>query len=271
VRISILALCAAALAGAVDARGDILSDAITVGTVVVAESDGTVRVPVYVLDAPGTPLGVDQPAGKRISFIGFNVIYGPDPCLDTVEPYFDLSKGILAGVQLQIFTAVGVPGTNQFIEVFHDERHTPIAFHETAPPGDLIGELVFARSGCGTKPSYLHIGDAGLSSIDNTTESASQGNLLLVDGSIALPGVAVPTPTVSPTITVTATPTVTPTFDARLGTPTPTPGFGGGGEGGGGGGGGATPVPVPTLDDTRLALLAAILALSGALLVRRGT
>ena len=297
-RIRTLFVCAV-LARPTAATGDTARDVVTVGSVVVTEVDGTVRVPVYVLDAPGTPVGSDQPEGRRISAIAIKIAYGPDPCMDTVEPYFDISNGVLAGVPLQLHVVAGVPGTSQAFVAFRNERLGPIPFHATAPPGDLLGELVFARSGCGPGPSVLGIDEAGLASIDDTIESTVNGSLLGVDGSIALPGVAVPTrtatptrtvtptpkitptPTVTPTRTITPTPTVTPTWDWSLGSPTPTVIIVGGG--------GTcsppsscaprtatptttptrAPIPVPALGGSRLALLAVLLAISGALLVRR--
>src|SRR6267378_2101859 len=50
-------------------------DVVTVGTV--NATGTTVDVPVYIRDAGGTPLGMDQPAGSKIQSFSLKVSYSP--------------------------------------------------------------------------------------------------------------------------------------------------------------------------------------------------
>jgi hypothetical protein len=217
----------AALASAWSASAQGVADVITIPNVVVPEGATSARVPVFLRDVAGTPVGSDQPPGYRIADILFNVVFGPNPCIEIVEPYFDKKPGVLSKVTPVFETSLVDP-------------HKSFALLYAAYDGDLpltgaddeLGELVFSLKGCGPGPIYLVFDESLtlLGSVYGASEQASSGTLALVTGSIAEPGVPVPTPTISltpitatfSTSTPTATPTATPTWDPRVPTYTAT-------------------------------------------------
>ena len=81
------------------ARAQVVADSITIGKVRVSSDTGVVRVPVYLRDVAGTPIGWDRGPHKHIDQIAFGVGYGPRECVDAVAPFFDRSQGVLAGFE----------------------------------------------------------------------------------------------------------------------------------------------------------------------------
>jgi hypothetical protein len=232
-RLAARALRFAGLAVLVAARAHAQSgaDVLSIGNVVVPEGATSVRVPITLRDVSGTSIGTDQPSGQRIDSFLFRVIFGPTPCLTLAEPYFDRSVGVLSQVPTLSFYATFDEATNYLI-FYVAKNDIPLTGGD-----DLLGELVFTLDACGPGPYYLQFDpDATIlaASRSVTIESPSDGTLLLNPGSIAGPGVPVPsasplptrTRTLSPTPTftptVTSTPTATPTWDPRTPTPTPT-------------------------------------------------
>lgn len=234
----------ALLAGAASAAGP-PADVLTIGAATVEGGSGTVRVPVYLEDVPGTPLGMDQPADHRISALAFNVVYGPNPCVGTADPPFDLATGVLGSTQGRVFVAMpGNAHTTQALVVFYID--SPISLTRTGAPGDKLGDLVFELHDC-SDPIHLMVEAAGsrapiLYSWSNASEQIGDGSLAVVDGWIAPPGFVVPTRTPP---------------GAAEPTQPPAPQI-------------ATAVSVPALDRSGLVILALALSASALLLGRRG-
>lgn len=184
----------------------------------------TVRVPVFVQDNPGTPIGTDQPSGKKITNIAFQIVYGPIGCATTIPPYVDLSTGILAG-KPTFSATVFVANTSQSLLYSRVESDGLIPF---TGGEDEIGEIVFSLSGCaeGTViPLVFSASLTALGSQDNSNETSTNGGLTLVNGSLTVIGgqptpTFTPVPTATPTPAATSTPTPVPT---ETPTPTPTP------------------------------------------------
>jgi hypothetical protein len=237
-RLAARALRSAGLAILVAARAHAQSgaDVLSIGNVVVPEGASTVRVPVFLRDVSGTPLGIEQASGHRVDEFALDVVF--DDCLSMARPYFDVSGGVLAQV----------PPT--FVDHVVGMR-TSYAFIYAAPRDaipftgrdDLLGELVFDVHACGPGPFYLRFDPerTALFSVTNGYESYEEGSLLLQAGSIAAPGVAVPTPTPMPTRD----------------------------PGSAAGPGIAIPASIPAMRAPGLALLALALAAAGLLLARR--
>jgi hypothetical protein len=185
------------------------SDVMTAGTVT-APGTGVVRVPVYVRDNPGTPIGTDQPSLRKITIISFQIVYGPIGCVTTVSPYVDVTVGVLSG-PYDYFNAPFVQGTSQGMVYNRTESKGLIPF---TGGDDEIAEVVFSLNGCapGTVIPLTFASDlTALGSQDNTNETTANGTLSLVNGSITVVASPTPTPTATPTAAPTATPTPTPT------------------------------------------------------------
>ncbi len=198
-------VAAPALAQAVDVLG--------VRTVVVPSGSGIVRVPVYVHDAPGTRVGADRPPGHRISDIAFDVVYGPNDCVNTVFPFFDTSAGILSVRNPSFFG--GTPRIANYSQGYlaaFFEKDGLLPF--TGSDDDVLGELVFELDGCGTEPIPLVLQSwlTGIGSDQDDFEIGSGGALALRNGWIVREGV--PVPTAPPTLAIppTATPNPTPAY-----------------------------------------------------------
>ena len=197
-----------------------VTDVFTVGSATVTGT-GSVSIPVYFQDNPGTPVGVDQPAGKKIVNLAFEVVYGPIPCATTVSPYFDLSTGILDGLSGGFGFEGHVANTSQAQVYFRTEASGAIPFTGNA---EKLGDIRFSLSGCaaGTVIPLVFSGNTAVGSQDNTNELVANGFLSVVNGTITVSGDGGPPPT--PTSTPTPPPTGTPTPTATpTSTPTPTP------------------------------------------------
>lgn len=172
------ALCFAATA--------IAQDVITVGTV--TANGPNVDVPVFIRDASGTPLGMDQPPTSRIQAFSIRVTYSPASAVSSVS---FTRAGITTGLTPAFETAPASPGAITLLASFQQSTN-PIPFTlNGAGPGDLVAHLVFTLA-----PSASDIAI----SIDETTtqlndeggnaatkETTNNGRLGLVNGAIQLP------------------------------------------------------------------------------------
>jgi len=172
-------------------------DVITVGTAT-ADDGPTVDIPVYLRDVSGTPLGVDHPAPARIQAFSIRVTY-PASAVSSVT--FSRA-GITAGLTPVFETAPASSGAISLLASFQQSTN-PIPFTSNAPaPGDLIAHLVFTLSSSVTPGSDIALTlDAATTQLTDdggtaaTKETAGNGHLALVDGSIHIP---VPSLTLSP-------------------------------------------------------------------------
>jgi hypothetical protein len=176
-------------------------DVVTVGTV---SADGpTVDVPVYVRDAAGTPLGVDQPAGQKIQSLSIKVVYSPAAAVSSVT--FSRA-GITAGLSPTFETTPATSGSIALITSF-PESSSPIPFTLNAGlPGDQVAHLVFTLSSSATPGTPITLTlDSSTTQLSNqggTTSETTSNGLVLTNGAIQIP---VPTLTLTPpSETVTA-------------------------------------------------------------------
>lgn len=179
----VLLCCAAAPIGAAVPP----ADTITVGNV--TATGAFVDVPIYIRDTSGTPLGVDQPAGSKIQAYSIKVDYAPASAIQSVAPS---RAGITAGLTpLSEFTPV-TPGSASILDVFQ-ETSNPIPFVSNAPaPGDQVAHLSVQLSPSVVPGSVITLTlDPTLTELGNengtTTETTTNGGLVLVSGSITVP------------------------------------------------------------------------------------
>src|SRR5438874_2612314 len=91
------------------------SDTVTVGTVSLASAGSTVDVPVFIRDASGTPLGIDQPPGSRIQSYSLTVNYAPASAVQSVT---FTRAGITAPLTPALESSPAAPGTISLRDVF---------------------------------------------------------------------------------------------------------------------------------------------------------
>jgi uncharacterized protein YjdB len=169
------------------------ADVVTVGTV--TASGNTVDVPIYILDASGTPLGTDRPAGSRIQSLSIKVDYSPSAAVQSVT--FERA-GVTAGLNPTSEFKPSSPGSTSLLVTFQ-EGTNPIPFGLNAPaPGDLIAHLVFTLAASATPGSSINLTlDSALTQLTDsggtaaTKETTTNGELALVDGRIDIPTLSV--------------------------------------------------------------------------------
>jgi hypothetical protein len=170
------------------ANGAAAQDVVTVGTV--TTSGSTVDVPIYIRDAAGTSLGMDQPPGSKIQSLSISVSYSPASAVSSVTIGRD---GITANLTPTSEFSPSSPGTISLLTTFQESTN-PIPFSLNASaPGDLVAHLVFTLSGSATPGSTITLAlDPGLTQLTDsggtaaTKETAANGQLDLVDGEIEI-------------------------------------------------------------------------------------
>src|SRR5947199_5880954 len=172
------------------------SDTVTVGTVSLASAGSTVDVPVYIRDASGTPLGIDQPPGSRIQSYSLTVNYAPASAVQSVT---FTRAGITAPLTPAFESSPSAPGTISLLDVFQESTNLIPFTLNGAPPGNQVGVLHLTSAPTGTVGTTLTLTlDPTLTQLANqagtTTESVTNNNLNLVNGAIV---VTTPVPALS--------------------------------------------------------------------------
>jgi len=172
------------------------SDTVTVGTVSLASAGSTVDVPVYIRDASGTPLGIDQPPGSRIQSYSLTVNYAPASAVQSVT---FTRAGIPAPLTPAFESSPSAPGTISLLAVFQESTNL-IPFTSNAPlPGNQVGVLHVTIAPTATVGTTIALTlDPTLTQLANqagtTSETTTNGSLTLVNGAIV---VTTPVPTLS--------------------------------------------------------------------------
>jgi hypothetical protein len=167
------------------------ADAVTVATVA---GNGVVDVPVYIRDASGTPLGIDQPAGSRIQSYSIRVTYSPTVAVQSIT--FSRA-GITAPLTPAFESSPAAPGSISLLDNF-DEATNLIPFTSNAAlPGNQVAHLLVTIAP-GTAPGTLitltldpvltQLTDEG--GTPATIETVANGRLVLVSGSVLVTGAA---------------------------------------------------------------------------------
>lgn len=244
-----LAVCAALLAFVVVPGGALMAqvtDQLVIGSVITATGTGTVTVPVYIQDNPGTTLNNSNVQGLRISGISFQALFdSPGGCvaMDFNDPSsgfipFDRHTGILPPPTQFVVQGNGLDGSNfghTDIAVVYQKTDSNVSTPPIPFTGglDKIGDLVFTLSGCspGTVINITFVttgaAQATLTGTNTSTgtvtpENITNGQLSVTNGSITIGIVATPTVTGTPVSTATNTPVATVT-NTPVSTATNTP------------------------------------------------
>src|SRR5436190_8684319 len=172
------------------------SDTVTVGTVSLASAGSTVDVPVYIRDASGTPLGIDQPPGSRIQSYSLTVNYAPASAVQSVT---FTRAGITAPLTPAFESSPSAAGTISLLDVFQESTNL-IPFTSNAPlPGNQVGVLHVTIAPTATVGTTIALTlDPTLTQLANqagtTSETVANNNLTLVNGAIV---VTTPVPALS--------------------------------------------------------------------------
>lgn len=187
-------------------------DTLTIGTVTSTSGTGNVLVPVYIRDASGTPLGLDQPVEHRINGLAMLVTYGPLACVTNTTVQSNAANGLFGTFKDNatcgsIFEyKVKVAGTSQTY-VFNAPEHSgtdpcgAIPFTlDAAAPGDHVVDFQFTLNACplGTViPLAISVsgGNEATFSSDSGVSETNGNGLNVVSGQITIPA---PTLTLSP-------------------------------------------------------------------------
>ncbi|MEA2163469.1 MAG: hypothetical protein QOK37_1596 [Thermoanaerobaculia bacterium] len=159
-------------------------DAVTIGTV--TASGNTVDVPVYIRDASGTPLGLDQPAGSRIQSFSITVNYSPSSAVQAVS--FSRA-GITSSLNPAFESSPSSPGSVTLLETFQESSNLiPFALN-APPPGDHVAHLIVTLSSSAAPGSTITLTLDSSTQLSNQggTASESGGSLALSNGAINVP------------------------------------------------------------------------------------
>jgi hypothetical protein len=172
------------------------ADTVTVGTVSLASAGSTVDVPVFIRDASGTPLGLDQPPGSRIQSYSLTVNYAPASAVQSVT---FTRAGITAPLTPAFESSPSAPGTISLLDVFQESTNLIPFTLNGAPPGNQVGVLHVTIAPTATVGTTIALTlDPTLTQLANqagtTTESVTNNNLTLVNGAIV---VTTPVPALS--------------------------------------------------------------------------
>ena len=179
------------------ASAAVAADSVTVGSMT---ADGpTVDVPVYIRDASGSPLGMDQPPASRIQALSIRVNYAPAAAVSSVT---FTRAGITSGRTPIFETSPASSGSISLLASFQQSSN-PLPFTlDAAAPGNQVAHLVFTLSSSATPGTNItltldgsttQLTDEGGSAA--TKETTGNGQLVLVNGAITIP---VPTLTLTP-------------------------------------------------------------------------
>jgi len=159
-------------------------DTVTVGTVVT--NGPVIVVPVYVRDAAGTPLGIDQPFGSRIQAFSLKVDYPVSPFITGVT---FTRAGITAPLTPTFESSPSAAGTISLLMTFDETTNLVPFVSNAALPGNQVGQLTFTFSPSTPPGTVVPLTlDAALTQLSNeggtTTEEGV--TLLRVPGSVTV-------------------------------------------------------------------------------------
>jgi hypothetical protein len=167
----------------------LISDTVTVGTA--NGPVGTVvDVPVYIRDASGTSLGLDQPPGSRIQSYSIKVSYAPTAPVQSIS--FSRA-GITAPLTPTFESSPSSAGSISLLDTFQESTNLIPFTLNGALPGNQIGHLLVTLTPTATvgqvitltlDPILTELTDEG--GDPPTVETTTNGRLTLVSGAITV-------------------------------------------------------------------------------------
>ncbi|HET7436083.1 MAG TPA: hypothetical protein VFN10_15340 [Thermoanaerobaculia bacterium] len=164
----------------------VAQDVVSVGTVSISGS--VADVPVYIRDTPGTPLGIDKPAGSKIQSFSIKVTYAPASAVQSVS--FSRA-GITAGLTPTSEFAPATNGSASLLATFRETTNLIPFTPSASGDGDVVAHLLFTLAPSVTPGTTITLSlDPALTQLTDeggdaaTKESAGNGELTLHDGAI---------------------------------------------------------------------------------------
>jgi hypothetical protein len=167
----------------------VIPDTVTVATVNGA-AGSTVDVPVFIRDASGTPLGLDQPPGSRIQSYSIKVSYAPTAPVQSIT---FTRAGITASLTPTFESSPTSPGAISLLDTFQESTNLIPFTLDGALPGNQVAHLLV------TIPASVPPGTVITLTLDPTLtqltdeaghpatiESSGNGRLTLVNGAITV-------------------------------------------------------------------------------------
>jgi hypothetical protein len=185
-RIALLAVMIAGLTPALCAAL-VTPDTVTVATVNGAQFT-QVDVPVYIRDASGTPLGLDQPAGSRIQSYSIKVSYAPASAVQSIT---FTRAGITSSLTPAFETSPTSAGSISLLDSFQESTNLIPFTLNSAAPGNQVAHLLVTLSPTVIPGTVVTLTlDPTLTQLSNeggtTSETTTNGSLALVSGAITV-------------------------------------------------------------------------------------
>jgi hypothetical protein len=167
----------------------ITPDTVTVATVT-GPLGSVVDVPVYIRDASGTPLGMDQPPGSKIQSYSIKVNYSP---ASSVQSISFSRAGITSSLTPTFENSPSSAGSISLLDTFQESTN-PIPFTlNGALPGNQVAHLLVTLSPSAAVGSTITLTlDSTLTQLTDeagdsaTKETTTSGTLALVSGLITV-------------------------------------------------------------------------------------
>jgi hypothetical protein len=167
---------------------------VTPDTVTVATVNGNlgsvVDVPVYIRDASGSPLGLDQPPGSRIQSYAIKVTYSP---ASSVQSISFTRAGITSSLTPTFEISPTSPGAISLLDTFQESTNLIPFTLNGALPGNQVAHLSVTLSPSAPVGSVVTLTiDPTLTQLTDeagdppTIESSGNGRLVLVNGAITI-------------------------------------------------------------------------------------
>lgn len=167
----------------------VIPDTVTVATVNGAIGS-VVDVPVYIRDASGTPLGLDQPPGSRIQSYAIKVTYSPASAVQSVT---FTRAGITSSLTPTFENSPASPGAISLLDTFQESTNLIPFTLDGALPGNKVAHLLVTVSPTAVVGSTITLTlDPTLTELTDeagdppTIENSGNARLTLVNGAITV-------------------------------------------------------------------------------------
>jgi hypothetical protein len=166
-----------------------IPDTVTVATVNGA-AGGIIDVPVYIRDASGSPLGLDQPPGSRIQSYAIKVTYAPTSAVQAIT---FTRAGITSSLTPTFENSPTSAGAISLLDTFQESTNLIPFTLDAALPGNQVAHLLVTLSPTATVGSTVTLTlDPTLTELTDeaghpaTIENSGNARLTLVSGAITV-------------------------------------------------------------------------------------
>jgi hypothetical protein len=169
----------------------VIPDTVTVATVNGAQFS-TIDVPVYIRDASGTPIGLDQPPGSRIQSYSIKVNYSPASAVQSIS---FTRAGITQALTPTFENSPSSAGTISLLDTFNEATDLIPFTLDGALPGNQVAHLLVTLTPATTPGTVITLTIDPSSTLTQLTDQAGSpataentGNarLVLVNGAITV-------------------------------------------------------------------------------------